>query len=258
MVKLSVLCGFCWFCIKIWLSAILAIGMWELLIFRRFTMNYVSIAIIAVVLFSFIVGLVKGFSKVFTKGICRLIAIVGAVAIAWLVATQIAAVKALIDNTLVPMAGGWFKSGLLGKEVASVDQLQELLSSQIVLSVFSGSAAALWAQISTLSVHTLGALLGKYIITIIVYIVLWLVAYLIVKYILFGIKYLLTEIAKVPVFNTIDKIVGAVVTTLIGGVISVGLVVAVIYVTSGAPLLNMPAVCAYCKAALQQLIGLAL
>lgn len=220
-------------------------------------MNYVSIAIIAVVLFSFIVGLVKGFSKVFTKGICRLIAIVGAVAVAWLVATQIPAVKALIDQTLVPMAGGWFKSGVLGVQVNSVEELQQLFSSQIVLSALSGSAAALWAQISVLSTHTLGALLGKYIVIALVYIVLWLVAYLIIKYILFGVKYLLTEIAKVPVFNTIDKIIGAVVTTLIGGVISVGLVVIVIYATSGAPLLNIPTVCAYCKAGLQQLLGLA-
>lgn len=216
-------------------------------------MNYVSIAILAVLLFSFIIGIVKGFSKVFTKGLCRLIAVIGAAAVAWLVATQIPAVATLINDKIIPLSSGWFKGGILGKELSNAAQLQELLSSQIVLSVFAGMSSALWSQISVLAVPTLGALLGKYIMTALVYLVLWLVAYLIIKYILFGIKYLLGEIAKVPVFNTIDRIIGAVVTALFGGAIAVGLVVAVIYITSGAPLLDVPAVCNYCKEAIGEL-----
>ncbi len=219
-------------------------------------MNYVSIAIIAVVLFSFIIGLVKGFSKVFTKGVCRLIAIVGAAAVAWILSTQVAPVVNLIDNSLVPIASGWFSSGILGKEIASAQQLQELLSSQIVLSVFSGASGTIYDLLVSNSLKTLGGLLGMYIIKILVLIVMWLVVYLIVKYLLFGIKYLLAEIAKVPVFSTIDKVIGAVVSTLFGGVIAIGLVVAVIYLTSGAPLLNVPAVCEYCKQAIQQVVGI--
>ncbi len=219
-------------------------------------MNYVSIAIIAVVLFSFIIGLVKGFSKVFTKGVCRLIAIVGAAAVAWILSTQVAPVVNLIDNSLVPIASGWFTSGILGKEIASAQQLQELLSSQIVLSVFSGASGTIYDLLVSNSLKTLGGLLGMYIIKILALIVMWLVVYLIVKYLLFGIKYLLTEIAKVPVFSTIDKVIGAVVSTLFGGVIAIGLVVAVIYLTSGAPLLNVPAVCEYCKQAIQQVVGI--
>ena len=183
--------------------------------------TFIDIGFGVIILIAVIVGLSVGFSRQFSRPLCGLIAIFGAIALT-------AVLYGLISNLgfyngLVEKATGWFTKDFYTQQVNSVEDLSAALSSGY-LRILSGSAEKIWASMSDAGVNTLGAYFGQLIIKVLAQFIIWLVLYLAIKYLLFGIKYLMTKISRVVVFKSIDKIFGLVWSLAITYIIVVGII----------------------------------
>ena len=183
--------------------------------------TFIDIGFGVIILIAVIVGLSVGFSRQFSRPLCGLIALFGAIALT-------AVLYGLISNLgfyngLVEKATGWFTKDFYTQQVNSVEDLSAALSSGY-LRILSGSAEKIWASMNAASVNTLGAYFGQLIIKVLAQFIIWLVLYLAIKYLLFGIKYLMTKIARVVVFKSIDRIFGLVWSLVITYIIVVGII----------------------------------
>ncbi len=185
--------------------------------------NILDIALIVVVVIGLCVGLAKGFAKLFNKAICLILALGGSV-IATIILAKILKTTPLFAK-IHGVATGWFSKSLYTTPVATVQQLMDMFSGEDVgvMSVLSGLSAKIFGWMTSVGVNTLGGYFGYLIAMAIVAFVLWLLSYLILKYLLLGIKKLLALAAKAPVLRSIDKIFGSILTLAVTYVIVIGL-----------------------------------
>ena len=183
--------------------------------------TFIDIGFVAIFLIAFFVGLGEGFSKQFSKPLCGLIAIFGAAALTMVLHPLIASVG--FYGGLEAKATGWFSAAFYSQEATDAASLQTILSSGY-LRILSNSAESIWNNMADMQVTTLGAYFGKLIIKIAAYFIIWLVLYLVIKYLLFGIKYLMSKIARVVVFKSIDRILGIVWALAVTYIIVIGIV----------------------------------
>ena len=166
------------------------------------------------------IGLKKGFAKMISATVCIIVALAASV-----VAT-IALLRLIKDTEifggLQGLATSWFKKPIMTTEVASQEQLVDVLANAGVLSVLKGLAGPIFSLMTRFGLDTLGEFFGFGIALVVVAFVLWLSIYLIFKYILLAFKKLLTKIAKVPVLKSIDKIAGAILSVGLGYIIVFG------------------------------------
>lgn len=153
-----------------------------------FIFDAASIAVLAI---AFIIGLVAGFAKQTGKVICTIVGIVGGVVGCFVMMNFV-----LKTNTgyigfysdIMDSVSGWFKGKSFTESVAGLEVVSKA------------------AQSSVYAQNDVAKLLGEWVVNGIACFLMWLVAYLVVKYVLRGINLLLRKLAKVPVFKSIDRI----------------------------------------------------
>lgn len=183
--------------------------------------TFIDIGFGVIILIAFFVGLGEGFSRQFSKPMCGLIAIFGAFGLTALIygfVSQLGFYTGLEDKAM-----GIFTAEFYQQQASDTESLAAILDGGY-LRILVSSAEKLWTKMVEMNVTTLGAYFGKLLIKIAAQFVIWLVLYLAIKYLLFGIKYLMTKIARVVVFKSIDRIFGLVWSLVITYIIIVGIV----------------------------------
>ena len=178
----------------------------------------------AILLIAFIVGLSVGFSRQFSRPMCGLIAIFGAIALTAFF-YQIISPLSFYTN-LQDKATGWFTADFYLEQASDSDTLAGILSSGY-LRILASSSELIWTNMEAAGITTLGEYFGYLIIKVAAQFIIWLVLYLAIKYLLFGIKYLMTKISRVVVFKSIDKIFGLVWSLALTYIVVVGIVLTV-------------------------------
>ena len=186
----------------------------------------IDVVIAVVILVAVIVGLARGFCRQFSRPLVGIISIVGAIALVTIVYPLITSTGIL--NGFMAKASGWFTPEFYKTKIDSVETLQATISDNY-LRILSGSADRFYARMEGLLLGTdfditIGNFFGVTIVNIICELVMWIVFYLVIKYMLFGIKYLLKKITSVVVFKSIDKILGLIWSLAWTYVITVGIV----------------------------------
>lgn len=188
----------------------------------------ITIGLGVVIAIAAIVGLVVGFTRQFSKPLVGLFAIIGAIIVVTLVYPLI--FNTGIFNGFIEKVTGWFSADFYTTPITSAESFQEAVSGNY-LRILSGSAEKIFARMQTTlagaEVLTIGSFFGTLLVNFLMKFVLWLVSYLIIKYFLFGIKYLLCKVTQVVVFKSIDKILGLIWSLLWTYVIVVGIILTV-------------------------------
>ena len=169
--------------------------------------TFIDIGFGVIILIAVIVGLSAGFSKQFSRPLVGLIAIFGAIGLT-------AVIYALIQPLsfyagLEDKAIALFTADFYQQEATDAASLSEILSSGY-LRLLATSSELIWGHMVAMETVTLGAYFGKLLIKVSAQFLIWLVLYLAIKYLLFGMRYLMTKISRVVVFKSIDKIFGLV------------------------------------------------
>lgn len=168
---------------------------------------YVDIGIGAIALIALIVGIVKGFSKQFTKGLCGFIAFVGSIGLTILIMPFIQ--KADAFKSFAGVAEKWFTQDYFTTTINSLEDLNAALS-QGFLRILAGLSDRIYPAMQDNGMTTLGAYFGDMAARLIVGFILWILLLLLIKLIFLGIRKLLVKMAKLPVLHTLDKIFGGI------------------------------------------------
>lgn len=149
--------------------------------------SYTDIVLCVIMLIAFIVGLKKGFIKQLSALIGGLFAFGGAIALTIFISAQLKTTE--FFSTFVGTTTGWFSSEFFSSEM--VIKVAEVLNGgelEVSIQEFLGSLAAI----------------------AICDFVVWLVLYIVLKFLIKGIKALLLKIVHLPVLSTIDRVFGAI------------------------------------------------
>lgn len=163
-----------------------------------------------VIAIAFIVGLSVGFCKQFSKPLVGILSILGAIIL-------VAIIYPLIFSTgifdgFVSKATGWFSAEFYTRPVTDIDSFNAAISDNY-LRILSGSDEWVFTRMTTVLEGsglemTIGNFFGRAIVNVIIEFAMWIIFYLIIKYFLYGVKYLLGKITQVIVFKSIDRILG--------------------------------------------------
>lgn len=165
----------------------------------------IDIGIGIILLIAAIAGIIRGFHKQFTKGVCSFVAFFAAIAVTALLLPQLRVLDFYqgFQNT----ATSWFSSDLFTTKITSVEDLRAAIENS-ALSILSGISEQVFDSMQIAQVDTLGRFFGNAIVNVAAAFIVWLAFYLIIKFALFGIRALLTKAATLPVLKSIDKIFG--------------------------------------------------
>lgn len=183
---------------------------------------YVDIAVGAIALIAIIVGIVKGFSKQFSKGLCGFIAFLGSIMLTFILMPYIK--KISLFSSFAATAGGWFKGDAFTVTITNIEELNSVLS-ESWLRILAKLSDRIFNAMQEFGFDTLGAYMGNIVAGLIVGFVLWIILLVALKYLLLGIKALLGKMAKLPVLNTFDRIFGMVWSVAVTYLIFVGLII---------------------------------
>lgn len=164
------------------------------------------------ILVAIIVGLARGFCRQFSRPLVGLFAIIGGAALTTLIYPLITSTGIL--NGFMQTAAGWFKPEFYRTTIDSVETLQATIADNY-MRILSSSAESLYARMGAVLADTglemtIGNFLGVSFVNLICQFGMWVVFYIAIKYLLFGIRFLLKKITLVVVFKSIDKIFGLV------------------------------------------------
>lgn len=187
-------------------------------------MSILDFVLIGFLVVAIIIGLKKGFAKMISGFACIVVALGGSVIATYLLVDVVKALDLYVQ--LQTATAGWFAQPFMTTPVSSAEELVTLLSAEDVgaFSVLSGLAEQIFEGMQTAGFDALALFLGDLIATAIVGFVVWLVSYLLLKYICIGLRKLICLIAGIPVIKSIDKIIGAVFSVAFGYIIVFGVV----------------------------------
>ena len=169
--------------------------------------TFIDIGFAVIILIAVCVGLAEGFSRQFSRPLCGLIAIFGAIGLTAFLYPLVAQFG--FYGGLEEKATAIFTADFYTQQASDADSLAAILSGGY-LRILSNLSEMIWGNMQAMGVTTLGTYFGKLLIKVAAEFLIWLVLYLAIKYLLFGIKYLMTKIARVVVFKSIDRIFGLV------------------------------------------------
>ena len=172
-----------------------------------------------------IAGAIRGFCKQFTVPLLTTVSVLSASFLVAFVYPYIT--RSGILDWLTADVSGWFSADFYKVPIDSVETLQQTISGNY-LRIISGMSENMYYRMVLMLEDsnfeiTIGNFFGQSIVNSIVELILWILAYLAVKYLLKGIRYLLQKITKVVVFKTIDKIFGLIWAVIFTYFIVVGL-----------------------------------
>lgn len=179
--------------------------------------NAVLVVVLAV---SFIVGLCRGFARQFSKGLCRLFALILAVVLVVVLLPIIkgqganASEGPTIYGAVLDKCEGWFKDESFSVHVENVEQLTEVVDSGF-LRIFSSKSGDIFADMQQKQIYTFGRYCADYVASALLDVVLWIICYLVVKYLLYGLRALLIKLTTVPVIKSLDKLFGLILSLLV-------------------------------------------
>lgn len=187
---------------------------------------YIDIALGAIFLIALIVGAIRGMCRQFSRPLVGLVSIAGAIALVMVLYPLFATTSPMVS--FISAVAGWFKKDMYVATIADADGLRQTMSGSY-LSILSGVADRMFANMQTRLDGTglpltIGNFFGKIIVNVIVEFVMWLALYLAIKYLLFGVKYLLKKISSVVVFKSIDKVLGVLWSVALTYLIIIGIV----------------------------------
>ena len=206
---------------------------------------FINVGIGAIIAIAVIVGLILGFCKQFSKRLCAIASILIAIILVNVLFPLVA--KTGVLDKLTNKVSSWFTPKFFSVVINDAETLKKTISGNF-LSVLSSASDQVFAFMEgvlggTNLKMTLGNFFARVIVSSVCETILWLALYLIIKYFLFGVKYLLSKISKVVVFKSIDKIFGmlwAVACTyliVVGVVLTVGEIVVVQFIPKAEPTL---------------------
>lgn len=168
---------------------------------------YVDVGIGAILLLAIIVGIIKGFAKQFTRGLCGFIGLIGSIGLTLLIMPVVQ--NAGMLKGFATTAAGWFTGEEFTVLIASEEDLLAALSSGF-LKILSTLSPRIWANMQANGMVTLGEYFGDMCARVITGILLWIILLLAIKFIFLGIRKLLGKLSTLPVLKTLDHIFGAV------------------------------------------------
>ena len=185
-------------------------------------MGILDFVLLGFLLVTVIIGLKRGFAKMISNFLCVVVALGGSVIATSLLIGVVKGLDLYVQLQVSMM--GLFSQPFMTTAVASPEALTELLAGEGAgaFSVLGGLSAQIFEGMQLAGVDTLSAFLGDLLATIIAGFAIWLVSYILLKYICIGLKKLICLIAGVPVIKSIDKIIGAVFSVAFGYVIVFG------------------------------------
>ena len=169
--------------------------------------TFIDLGFGVIILIAVIVGLSAGFSRQFSRPLVGLIAIFGAIGLTAVIYALISPLGFYLG--LEDKAIGLFTADFYTQEATDAESLSVILSGGY-LRLLATSSELIWGNMVAMDTVTLGAYFGKLLVKVAAQFLIWLVLYLAIKYLLFGMKYLMTKISRVVVFKSIDKIFGLV------------------------------------------------
>lgn len=186
----------------------------------------VDIVIGAIFLIALIVGVAMGLCKQFSRPLVGIVALAGAIFLTGLIYPLFAVTSPMIS--FVTAVSGWFKPEMYTTVIADAEGLRQTMSGSY-LTILNGLADKMFPYMERILANTgleitLGNFFGKIIVNVLIEFVLWLTLYLSIKYLLFGIRYLLKKITSVVVFKSIDKVFGLIWSVVLTYIIVVGVV----------------------------------
>ena len=157
-----------------------------------------------------IVGLCVGFCRQFSKPLVGIVAILGAIILVAIIYPLI--FQTGIFNGFVAKASSWFSDEFYKRPVTDIESFRAAIADNY-LRIFSGSDEWVFAQMTNVLTGTdlewtIGNFFGRAFVNVTIEFAMWIIFYLIIKYFLYGVKYLLCKITQVIVFKSIDRILG--------------------------------------------------
>ena len=171
----------------------------------------INLGLGAVIAIAAIVGLCVGFCRQFSRPLVGLGAILVAIILVELFYPMVFN-TGFLDKYL-EKATGLFTAEYYTRPITDLESFQSAISDSY-LRIFSGSAETVygWMEktLEGADTMTIGSFFGRAIVDITIGLAMWIIIYLIIKYFLIGIKFLLEKISNVIVFKSIDRILGLV------------------------------------------------
>ena len=163
-------------------------------------------------LVALIVGLARGFCRQFSRPLVGLIAIIGGISLVAIIYPLI--VDTGVLNGFMAKASSWFTKDFYTTQIDSVDTLQTTISDNY-LRILSGHAEQFYGRMEGMLAGTdfemtIGNFFGVVFVNVVCEFGMWVIFYIAIKYLIFGVKFLLEKITLVVVFKSIDKIFGLV------------------------------------------------
>ncbi len=167
----------------------------------------IDVVVVAIMLLGFFVGLKKGFIKQL-RGILRgLVPFVGSIVLTALIVNALQPVD--FYQQFAAVAGSWFGDEVLAKTVSTQAEIESVLADGGAWKALTVLSATFERDLATFQSTTLSELFGHYTANIITSFVLWLILFIILKIIFKQITKLLRKLSRLPVFNVLDKVFGA-------------------------------------------------
>ena len=175
-------------------------------------------------LVALIVGLACGFCRQFSRPLVGLIAIIGGIALVAIIYPLIQSTGIL--NGFMEKASSWFTKDFYTTQIDSVETLQATISDNY-LRILSSRSEQFYARMQGVldgvgMEMTIGNFFGVVFVNVVIEFGMWIIFYIAIKYLIFGIKFLLEKITLVIVFKSVDKIFGFVWSLLLTYIIVIG------------------------------------
>ena len=179
----------------------------------------IDLALVVVFMVALIIGLVKGFNKLFMGFLAELggLAIAGALCV--VIANKLLSVPQI--HAFADTIGTWFKKPNLNVEIGSLEELTTLLSTG-VLRLLAGRSELLWSKMQLHSTNTLAGLYGHFILKAFTILICFIVVLILVRLVVNLICSLLQKLNKFTAWKIVNMLLGAVWTTVVAYILVVG------------------------------------
>lgn len=189
----------------------------------------INIGMSLIIAIAAIVGLAVGFTRQFSKPLVSILAILGAIILTMVLYPLI--FNTGIFNGFVAKASSWFSAEFYSRPITDIESFNAAIKDNY-LRILAGSDKWVFAQMTNVLQNsglefTFGNFFGRLIVNAIIEFAMWLILYLIIKYFLYGVKYLLCKITQVVVFKSIDRILGIAWSLIWTYIIVIGLILTV-------------------------------
>lgn len=189
-----------------------------------------DIVICVIFAIALLIGVLRGFSKQFSRPLLVILSFVAAISLVALLYPLFADTSLMVG--IIQGVSSWFSKPMYSVELMDAESLRQTVSGSY-LAIFSPSADSMFNRMQNMLGKsglpiTFGNFFGKIIVNVVTEFLMWLLLYIAIKYLLKGVKYLSGKITQVVVFKTIDRVLGAVWAVALTYCIVIGIILTVV------------------------------